>query len=262
MTEEEATLLGNAILAEVTNSLSIPQIRLAAAASGIDASRIPARSEAHGGSGSRAEVAPALLQLYAELPIDRKERALPILAERVMEAGDRPRDRLIHLLGQHGYQFYNGALVQVGALDAREAQHLPRTATSELAKAISRLADNDESGAITAACGAVDATTTALYEKHNLGDPAASFQTKVNTAINRLGIIARLERELMEIGVSPVDAHRIAEEVHEATKHATEALQVIRRTTGDVHGTKPTYTRIVYDTIKWSAAICGLLEGE
>ncbi len=262
MTEDEATLLGNAILAEVTNSLSIPQIRLAAAAAGIDASRIPARSEAQGGSGSRAEVAPALLQLYAELPLDRKERALPILAERVMGAGDNARERLTRLLGQHGYQFYNGTLIQVGVLDAREAQHLPQTATSELAKAISRLADNDESGAITAACGAVDATTTALYEKHNLGDPGASFQTKVNTAINRLGIIAKLEKELMEIGVKPEDARKIAEEVHEATKHAVEALQVIRRTTGDVHGTKPTYTRIVYDTIKWASAVCGLFEGE
>lgn len=262
MTQDEATLLGNAILAELTNSLSIPQIRLAAAASGIDASRIPARSEAQGGSGSRAEVAPALLQLYADLPLERKERALPILADRVMAAGDRARDRLTYLLGQHGYQFYNGALVQAGVLDVREAQHLPQTATSELAKAISRLADNDESGAITAACGAVDATTTALYEKHNLGDAGASFQTKVNTAISRLGIITKLERELTEIGVKPGDAHKIAEEVHEATKHAAEALQVIRRASGDVHGTKPTYTRIVYDAIKWSSAICGLLEGE
>jgi len=45
-------------------------------------------------------------------------------------------------------------------------------------------------------------------------------------------------------------------------RHAVEALQVIRRTTGDVHGTKPTYTRIVYDTIKWASAVCGLFEGE
>lgn len=226
MTEDEAVLLGNAILAEVTNTLSIPQIRLAAAAAGIDASRIPARSEAQGGSGSRAEVTPALLGLYAELPLQRKERALPILAERVMGAGDQACDRLTHLLQQHGYQFYSGTFIQVGVLDEREVRHLPQTAKSELAKAVSRLADNDESGAITSACGAVDATTTALYEKHNLGDPGSSFQAKVNTVINRLGIISKLERELAEIGVKPDDARKIAEEVHEATKHATEALQV------------------------------------
>jgi hypothetical protein len=256
MTEEEATLLGNVIISEVVDRLSIPQIRLAAAAAGVDASKIPAQSEARGGSGSRAEVAPALLRLYGALPLERKERALPILAERVQGDG------LTRLLGRHGYQFSMGALVQVGVLDPRESQHLPQTATSELAKAISRLAGNDESGAITAACGAVDATTTALFEKHNLGDPGVSFQAKVNTVIDRLGIIAKLENELREVGVRPDDARRIAQEVHEATKHAAEALQVIRRTVGDVHGTKPTYTRIVYDTIKWASAICALFEGE
>ncbi|MBI1956685.1 MAG: hypothetical protein HYS38_09855 [Acidobacteria bacterium] len=260
MKEDEVTMLGNAILSEVTH-LSIPRIRAAAAAAGMDAARIPAESEAKGGLGSRAEVEPALFRLFAELPLERKERALPILAERVIAQGKGAG--LTKLLGQHGYHYLNGAFVPVGLIDEREARYLPPTATSELAKAISRLSDNDDSGAITAACGAVDATTTALYEKHKLGDPGgASFQTKVNTVLNRLGIIAKLEKELTEIGVQRGDAHKIAEEVHEATKHAAEALQVIRRTNGDVHGTKPTYTRIVYDTIKWSSAICGLLEGE
>jgi len=103
---------------------------------------------------------------------------------------------------------------------------------------------------------------TELYHKHGLGDPAGSFQAKVNTVMNHLGISSKIERELTEIGIGPEDARKIAAEIHEATKHATEALQVIRRTVGDVHGTKPTYRRIVYDTVKWASAICGLFEGE
>ncbi|HYL63921.1 MAG TPA: hypothetical protein VE077_14980 [Candidatus Methylomirabilis sp.] len=262
MTEAEATTLGHAILSEVTRRLPIPGIREAAAAAGIDASRIPATSEARGGMGSRAEVTPALHKLFSELSHDRKERALPILAERVMARDDEAYRGLMHLLQQHGYEFEKGAFVRIGVIDEREVRYLPASATAELAKAIARLSADDQSGAITAACGAVDATTTALYEKHNLGDPGASFQTKVNTVIGRLKIIEKLEKELTEVGVKPVDARKIAEEIHEATKHATEALQVIRRTSGDVHGTKPTYTRTVYDTIKWASAICGLFEGE
>jgi hypothetical protein len=50
--------------------------------------------------------------------------------------------------------------------------------------------------------------------------------------------------------------------MEEATKHAAEALQAIRRVNGDVHRTKPTFTRLVFDKIKWSSAICGLFEGE
>lgn len=262
MTEGDVQTLGNAILSEVTRSLSIPSIREAAAAAGMDAARIPATSEAQGGMGSRAEVTPALHRLFGELPPDRKERALPILADRVIARGEEAGTRLRNLLEQHGYQYDRGVFAKISVLDPREARHLPQTAASELAKAIGRLAEGDESGAITAACGAVDATTTALYVKHNLGDPGASFQAKVNTIMDRLGVFDKLERELQDIRIKPEDARKIRTETQEATKHATEALQVIRRTIGDVHGTKQTYTRVVYDTIKWASAICGLLEGE
>ncbi|MFZ0312929.1 MAG: hypothetical protein WAL85_09500 [Candidatus Korobacteraceae bacterium] len=68
-------------------------------------------------------------------------------------------------------------------------------------KAVGRLAAGDESGAITSACGAVDATTTMLYEKHNLGKSDASFQAKVNTVLNRLGVFEKLEKELQEVGM-------------------------------------------------------------
>jgi hypothetical protein len=260
MTEEEATTLGNVVLSEVVDKLSIPSIRIAAAAAGIDASRIPAKSEEKGGSGSRAEVAPALLRLYAELPLDRKIRALGILAERVGAGAD---DALTKLLTRHGYELRNGAFLPIGLVDEREALYLPPNATTELSKALSRLAGSDESGAITAACGAVDGTTTALFERHRLGNASASsFQAKINTALNRLGVFGKIERDLISIGIRPEDAQRIATETHEATKHASEALQVIRRALGDVHGTKPAYKKIAYETIKWASAICGLLEGE
>jgi hypothetical protein len=119
-----------------------------------------------------------------------------------------------------------------------------------------------ESGAITSACGAVDGTTTALYEKYNLGNSSASFQAKVNTALGRLGVFSKIEQELTAIGVNPGETQRIREEIHEATKHAAEALQVIRHALGDVHGTKPAYRKLAYETIKWASAICGLLEEE
>lgn len=262
MTEEDAQIVGNAILSEVAHSLSIPGIRGAAAAAGMDPSKIPATSEAKGGMGSRAEVMPAVQKLFGDLTHERKETALPILAEQVMARSDEAKERLVTLLARHGYQFYKGALIKMGVLDEREAAHLPQIAASELAKAIGRLANGDESGAITAACGAVDATTTSLYEKHKLGDPGGSFQAKVNTVLGHLKVFDRLEQELKELKLKPEDARKIREEIEEATKHATEALQVIRRTNGDVHGTKGTYTRVVYDTIKWASAICGLLKGE
>jgi len=254
LTEAEIVRLGNVLLGKLME-LPIRTKYVLAARAGIDVAEVPNVQD-------NAVVNPAIAHAFAQLDIESKQRALPIFADAVARISEDNRSDLTHLLGQHGYQYINGTFVPVGLIDEREAKHLPQTATSELAKALSRLADNDESGAITAACGAVDATTTALYERHNLGDPGVSFQAKVNTVINRLGVFEKMERELTEINIRPEDARKIRQEMHEATKHAVEALQVIRRTNGDVHGTKATYTRMVYDTIKWSSAICGLLEGE
>ena len=262
MTEEELQKLGGAVVSEVIRNLSIPKIRETAAAAGIDASRIPAGSEAQGGMGSRAEVAPALIRLFSELSSADKKRALPILAGRVFNQSDEARASISSLLKQYGYRYESGTLVREVALDDREARYLPETAMSEIARAMERLALGDESGAITAACGAIDATATHLYEKHQLGDSNASFQAKVNTVLNRLKVFDRLEHELTELRVKPQDAKKIRDELCEATRHATEALQVIRRANGDVHGAKPTYTKMAYDTIKWASAICGLLQGE
>jgi len=273
MTEDEAILLGNAVLAELIDALSIPQIRLAAAAAGIDVARIPARSERAGGSGSRAEVAPALLQLYAELPLERKERALRILADRVMPlqtrkvspfdpVQDGPGAKLTKLLKLHGYEYINNTFVPVGLLDEREAQHLPASAASELAKAVSRLAEGDESAAITSACGAVDLVTSAAYEKYGLGKLPNSFQSRVNVVMEQLTIYDEIDQELVAINIKPDAAKKIANDMHETIKWAANALETIRSTQADAHGTKPTYRRLAYETVKWASAVCGLLEGK
>jgi hypothetical protein len=248
------TTLSNAILSKVMD-MSIRKKYMLAARAGLDAAGIPSAQD-------NAVVNPAIARAFDALDGERKRRALPILAEAIAADSEENRDDLIRLLGQHGYQYIDGKFLPIGLIDEREAQFLPAAATFDLSKAIDRLAQNDESGAITAACGALDATTTALYAKHNLGSPEAGFQAKVNTALNRLEVFEKLERELIEIDVKPEDARKIRDEMHAATKHAVEALQVIRRTNGDVHGTKPTYRRVVYDAIKWSSAVCGLFEGD
>jgi hypothetical protein len=254
LAQDEITRLGNVVLGKLM-TLPIGAKIVLAAQAGIDVSRVPSVQK-------NAVVNPAIASAFGELDLEGKRRALPILAEGI--TSERPEEgrALTKLLQRHGYQYLDGEFVPVGLLDEREARYLPATATSELTKAITRLTANDESGAITAACGAVDATTTALYEKHALGESSASFQAKVNTALNRLGIFEKLESQLKEISIKQNDAKKIREEIHQAAKHATEALQVIRRTLGDVHGSKPAYKKIAYDTIKWASAICGLFEGE
>ena len=249
LTEDEATRLGNVILGVLSNQLSIPQIRLAVGRAGFDASRIP-------GADSRAAVVPAIQRLFGEMPLEQKLIALPILAATVGGA------EVTDLLRRHGFQFVNGEFIPVAMLDERELQYLPASSAEQISKAFERLLDGDEGGAVTSACGAVDTATLAAYAKYDLGQPPNSFQAKVNSVMKTLNIYGEIAQELTEVGIGPESAKELTEELGEATKHAANALQVIRRTLGDVHGKKPTYTRLTYDAIKWASAICGLLEGK
>jgi len=249
LTENDITRIGNVILAELTEQLSIPRIRQAVGRAGFDTARIPAADR-------RSVVVPAVQQLFGELPFKQKLIALPILAEQV--SGDPIKE----LLRRHGYQYVNGEFVPVAMLDEREIQYLPASSAELISQAFSRLLDGDENGAITSACGAVDTSTNAIYEKYGFGKPPNSFQAKVNTVMLRLRIYEEMEQDLVQLDIQPDAAKEIATELNEATKHAANALQVIRRSLGDVHGKRPSYTRLTYDAIKWASAVCGLLEGK
>lgn len=263
LTDEEVKVIYGALRSVLNDKMSIPDIRNAAAAAGIDVTRIPARSEARGGSGSRAEVMPAIDSLFAEKTLDDQVRTLAILGERLVTRSAEVAEKVRGILGKHGYQFVDGTFVPVGMLDAREARYLPSTSASELARATSRLVEGDESGAITAACGAIDLATQSIYENHGLGDPGkVSFSAKVNTSLQRLQVFEEMQRDFEELGILTDDAASIVKEIAQATNHAAQALQIVRKCMGDVHGTKPALRKTAYDTIKWASAICGLLEGK
>lgn len=248
-TEDDIRTIGNAVIAELTDALSIPQIRQAVGRAGFDTGRIPAEDR-------RASVVPAIQKLFGEMTFEQKARVVPILASHLN------RDSVNKLLQPHGYQFVDGHFLPLGAADARESQFLPPSSAEQISTAFDRLNLGDEDGAIAAACGAVDTATVAAYEMHNLGKPPDSFQAKVNTVMAALKIYEEIENDLVQLNVKPETAKEIATELQETTKHAANALQVIRRTLGDVHGKKPAYTRLTYDAIKWASAICGLLEGK
>jgi hypothetical protein len=206
---------------------------------------------------------PAVDRLFGELAPEAKQTALRILAERLVSKNVELEASVQEILGRHGFQFLSGSFVPVDVLDARESQYLPTTAGSEIARATARLVDGDESGAITAACGAVDLTTQALYRTHSLGDPGqVSFQAKVNTVLKSLSVFDEMHDEFVAIGMPEPDATELTEHLRSATNHAAHALQILRRTMGDVHGSQPALRRTAYDSIKWASAICGLLEGK
>lgn len=260
MTEEEITRLYGALRSEL-NKLSVQEIRNTVAAAGIDVTQITAKAEARSGLGSRTEVMPAIDRLFGEMTQEAKHTALCILAERLMERSSELAASVQEILGRHGFQYLDGTFVPVDMLDAREGRYLPPSSASEIARATARLVNGDYSGAITAACGAVDLATQSIYQRHNLGDPGkVSFSGKVNTVLKHLHVFDEMKNEFMDLGMSKDDASCIVHNIQQATKHAAEALRILRRSMGDTHGLKPAVRKTAYDVIKWASGICGLLE--
>ncbi len=68
-----------------------------------------------------------------------------------------------------------------------------------------------------------------------------------------------MAEQFRSMGVEAAAAKELAEEFQQATNHASQALQVLRRVMGDVHGSRPALQSAAYDAIKWASAICALL---
>lgn len=262
LNRDEILRLYGAIRSELSK-FPIQSIRNTVAAAGIDVTRITAKSESKSGLGSRAEVMPIMDRLFGEMAPDAQLTALCILAERLIGTNAEFKKNVQEILGRHGFQFLDGTFVPIGLLDNRESKYLPQSSASELARAIARLVENDCSGAITSACGAVDLATQTIYERDKIGDPGkVSFSAKVNTALNHLDVWGEMKKELLSLGIPENDASDIVDNFKRATNHSAQTLQILRKRMGDVHGSKPAIRRIAYDAIKWSSAICGLFEGK
>lgn len=249
LSEEDVHRLFGVLLSQLQRRLSLTGARMAVAEAGITGVNAPQQYWAPFLAGVDAA--------FHRLQPDNRLTAIRILAK--MFSDD---EEVRSLFAQHGYEFIDGTFVPVALLDQREAKYLPPSSASELAKAMKRLGDGDATGAITAACGAVDTLTQQLYVKHGLGDPGkVAFAAKVGTVMKALGVLDEMRGELVAVGIQSPDADKIVAEIGRATNHAAEMLQAVRRTMGDVHGTKPALRRTAYDAVKWASAICGLLEG-
>lgn len=246
-TESDLDRIFGVLLAALRTKLSLTNARMAVARAGIVG--------VNTGGQYWDPFLSAVDVRYHQLDQLHKEQTLRTLADQL--ADDQVRDDMAKL----GYDFVAGAFVPVEQYDRREVEFVPPTSAGELAKAMKRLNEGDESGAITAACGAVDFLTGSIYVRDDLGDPGKTASAaKVGTVAARLNVFAEIKSDLVGLGMAEGDAARITEEWQKATNHAATMLQILRSKMGDVHGTKSSLRRAAYDAVKWSSAICGLLD--
>jgi len=209
---------------------------------------------------SKSQLLSAIDGQVSDMEEQRVVQFVRITTEEMLRRQPGIEADLREFLERLGWTLHEGHLVEVAVLDISDLPELPPDAHGDLLKAATRLRDGDLSGAVSAACAAVDAVTSSIYESNNLGDPgAASFQEKVSQSLKALNTLGEIERQLVEVGWGQRDANALAQNVRGSLNHAAFVLQSLRSKMGDVHGTKPILRPLVFDSIKWAMLTVRLL---
>jgi len=185
---------------------------------------------------------------------------ISICCEEMMRRKSDVIEELDRVLSRVGWKFSGTSLVPIVIFDIAELVEIPDVAHEDIQKAATRLRNGDLSGSLSAACGALDAVTSDIYNRYNLGDPGkASFQERIKKSINALKVKDRLVYELTEIGWAESDYKPLSENIEKSLNQAAFVMQKLRSNMGDVHGTKTAISALVYDSIKWSSLLLRIL---
>lgn len=223
---------------------------------GIDLTRLADLEQRAGGGASKGQLMTALDREIAGLGHAEKSRILNHLAEEILRQHPDRSELLLGHLERLGWRFAEGKLVPIDIFDVADLTDLPDAARPDLLKAAARFRDGDFSGALGAACAAVDSATNAVYVEHGLGSPSDdSFQTRCSKALKAKGVPSELSCELIGLGWDKADADRLSKNLQGALNQAAHVMQTLRSRMSDVHGSKRVLTPLVFDSLKWATLI-------
>ncbi|MFH1941724.1 MAG: hypothetical protein ABIL68_06430 [bacterium] len=203
----------------------------------------------------------ALDRSFYSLSLSEQRRFLQIMVEELLRQKPKLEGTLESYFSRLGWSLHNKCLVPIEILDISELSELPADSASDLLKATSRLRDGDLSGAVAAACGAIDTVTNRIYSQKNMGDPtSASYQEKIKKSLAALGSLSTIKQDLVALGWAPDVTETFCKNLEGSVNQAAYLMQTLRSKMGDVHGTKPALKALVFDTIKWATLILRLFE--
>ena len=231
-------------------------------AAGLDLIEVARLEQSTPGGSATGKLMTSLDIVYGNMADnEEKERFLTIVVEEMMRRKAELVERLDEYLSRLGWSFVGGHLLPIQLLDPSELHEAPEEAQADLQKAAVRLRNGDLSGAVSAACGAVDSMTEKIYNERNLGDTGdASFQQKVSKCLDAVGALTAIEADLIELGWESGEAEKLKYNLRKSLNQAAYVMQKLRSDMGDVHGTKPTLKPLVFDTLKWAMIIVSLLQ--
>ncbi len=244
------------------DNYSFNSIKQVVSLAGVDVTSLAHLEQKSGGGGAtKGQLMTALDREIAQLDHAEKSRVLNHLAEEIVRQRPWEIERLDGYLERLGWQFADGTLVPIELFDVAELVDLPDAAKTDLLKAAARLRDGDLSGALAAACAAVDSATNAVYAEHGLGSPSNdSFQTRCANALKAKRTISGLTGELSALGWKEADADKLSKNLQGALNQGAYVMQTLRSRMSDVHGSKRVLNPLVFDSLKWAALIVRMLK--
>lgn len=212
------------------------------------------------GGASKGQLMTAVDKQVGAMGDGERMRFLTILMEEVLRRKPESEEKLADYLSRLGWTFVHQTLVPLQLLDNDALDEVPEEAHRDLLKAAQRMRDGDLGGAISAACGAVDAATSQVYQEFGLGDPAqASFQERCRRAAGAKGVLKTLESQLTEIGWPQTEVMPFKKNLEGALNQGAYVMQTLRSKMGDVHGTKPILRSLAFESLRWAELIVGSL---
>lgn len=251
----------NALRATLQNNFSFYEIKEIVGLAGFDITLISYLEQKSGGGASKGQLMTGIDRGLKELDDGSQARFFAVVAEEVLKRRPDTHPELQENLVRLGWTLSGSAVIPIEIFDVSTFGELPSDSQADLTKAAQRLRDGDVSGAISSACGALDAATSAIYASAGIGDPAAaSFQERCKRALTARGVIPRLEENLRELGWDDKDITPFRKNFEGAMNQGAYVMQTLRSKMGDVHGTKPILKPLVFDCLKWAELILRALK--
>ena len=253
----------NALRATLQNDFSFHDIKEIVGLAGFDLAYIVHLEQKAKGGASKGQLMTGIDRGLNGLDDESKKRFIAVVAEEVLRRKPDSRQPLDENLSRLGWSLGGNAVIPIEIFDVSNLGEFPSESQEDLIKAAQRLRDGDLSGAISSACGALDAATSAIYDTDGLGNSAkASFQEKCKQALAARGVIPKLEKSLCELGWNENDIKMFQKNFEGAMNQGAYVMQTLRSKMGDVHGTKKILKPLVFDCLKWAELILRALMEE
>ena len=241
-------------------TLDFYDIKTVVGLAGINLSALAHLDDDSAGAAAKGRLLSAIDGLQGNMSDESSGRFLIILVEEILRRNETSWDSLEEYLSRLGWTFVEGRMVPIDVLDPQTLDDTPSACRNDLLKAAQRFRDGDLTGAVTAACGAVDTATSQVYFELNLGDPHnASFQERCNKAVRARGALPQVEAQLRALGWDEGDVGQFQKNLQSALNSGANVMQTLRRKMGDVHGSKPILRSLAFDCLRWAELLVGTL---